>query len=117
MDLKTIQAGGAWGTGATDINDNFSTTNVEIEKLKNSVVNFKGYYTDLTSLSALVPVPKAGDYAWVGTPYPGVVYKCQTAGTWTATTEVPSEQEVDLANYVTTTQLQTALDNWDQTDW
>ena len=104
MDLKTISTNAPWGQSATDLNENFSRTGVEIEKLKVATVNNKGYFMDVASLTAAVPSPRPGDFAWVGTPFPGTVYKCQTAGTWINTGVVPDTPGVDL-------------NNWSQTDW
>jgi len=102
MDLKTIQTNAPWATGAGDINENFSRTNTEIEKLKVTIVNFKGYFTDIISLTAAVPSPKPGDYAWVGSPYPGVINKCVTGEVWQSTPEVPQTPNVDMNNWAKT---------------
>jgi hypothetical protein len=63
-----------------------------------------GYFETEALLLAKHPNPKTGDSAWVGTPYPGVVYDVLTDGTWHATTTAPETPAVDL-------------DNWDQTNW
>ena len=102
MDLKAINGSGIWGTAAADINDNFSRTNIEVEKLKVATINHKGYFTDLPSLKAAVPSPKPGDSAWAGTPYPGTVYDCITAGTWRNTGAVPDTPSADLNNWIQT---------------
>lgn len=46
------------------------------------------------------PNPQVGETAWIGEPYPGVVYKCESVGIWIATTEVPDVGAIDLQEYV-----------------
>ena len=104
MNLITISTNTSWGNSAADLNENFSRANIEIEKLKLATVSFKGYFADSSSLTAAVPLPVPGDYAWAGTPFPGTVYQCQTAGTWTNTGTAPDMPGVDL-------------NNWNQTNW
>ena len=104
MELRTVRTDASWGNSAADLNENFSRTNIEIEKLKLLSVAFKGYFTDSASLGSAVPSPVPGDYAWAGSPFPGTVYQCQTAGTWTNTGAVPDMSGVDL-------------NNWNQADW
>ena len=104
MDLNEIKTNGKWGDAAISINDNFSRTNVEIEKLKNSAIRDKGYFSTEASLKAAWPSPVKGDYAWAGSPYPGTAWGCDTAGTWTDTGIVPQTPSVDS-------------NNWKQTDW
>ncbi|GAB6010793.1 hypothetical protein, partial [Viscerimonas tarda] len=100
MNLKTIQVGGIWGDAAANINDNFSQTNVEVEKLKNATTKGKGYFADVESLIAAFPNPKAGESAWAGTPYPGTVYVVnEDGGAWTNTGEAPPVETVDLDDY------------------
>ncbi len=104
MDLNEIKTSGKWGDAATGINENFSRTNVEIEKLKNTTIRDKGYFSTLVYLKLAWPSPVKGDVAWVGSPYPGTVWECKLAGEWTDTSEVPEVPGVDL-------------NNWSQTDW
>ena len=104
MDLLTIGTNAPWGGSAVNINENFSRLDVEVEKLKLATVSFKGYFSDLNSLMLAVPLPQLGDYAWVGSPFPGIVYKCQVAGQWVSTGQAPTVPSVDL-------------NNWTQQDW
>jgi hypothetical protein len=104
MDLINIQTGGTWGGAATGINENFSRTNIEVEKLKNATIRFKGYFSGPTELNATWPSPVVGDSAWAGSPYPGTVYECNVAGTWTNTGTIPETPSADL-------------NNWNQSDW
>ena len=104
MELKTIQALGRWTDQAVGLNGNFNTINIEVEKIKASTVKFLGYFTLYESLISNHPNPIIGQTAWVGTPYPGVVYECRTVGVWTNTGDVPGAPEVNL-------------NNWEQTDW
>ena len=104
MDLNNIPSTGKWSDSSAAINENFGKTNVEIEKLKDATTKDKGYFSTETALKAAWPSPSAGDTAWAGSPYPGTVYECETAGTWTNTGVVPEVPPVDL-------------NNWEQTDW
>lgn len=81
-----------------DLNDKASKND-----LANATTKFKGYHTSLDLLQAEYPQAsnKKDFYAWVGTPYPGTVYKVYAdGGAWTDTGEVPTQQEIDLAEYV-----------------
>lgn len=72
------------------------------EEIAKVTTNFKGYHTSLDSLLAENPQSKNKKdfYAWVGSPYPGTVYVVKVnGGAWTDTGEVPTQQEIDLAEY------------------
>lgn len=103
MGLNTIKGTGNWGGAASDLNNNFATITAEIEKLKAANVKFKGYYTSEATLKAVYSSPAIGDNAWVGATYPGTVYECKTAGTWSNTGKTPSTPSVSLADYATKT--------------
>lgn len=66
------------------------------EDLQNATIDRKGWFPNIEVLESAFPNPTPGNTAWVGTPYPGFVYKCEVAGTWTATTEVPPSPEVNI---------------------
>ncbi len=71
-------------------------------ELANATTNFKGYHTSLAKLQTEYPQTKNKKdwFAWVGSPYPGTVYKVfADGGAWTDTGEVPTQQEIDLAEY------------------
>jgi DNA-binding protein H-NS len=104
MNLNEIRTNGKWGDAATNINENFSRTNVEIEKMKNRTIRDKGYFSTEALLKAAWPSPVRGDFAWAGSPYPGTVWECGTAETWTNTGVIPDVPSADL-------------NNWSQTDW
>ncbi|MDH6309415.1 hypothetical protein M2451_002699 [Dysgonomonas sp. PFB1-18] len=73
------------------------------EELANATTNFKGYHSSLTELLAAYPQVKNKKdfFAWVGSPYPGTVYKVYAnGGAWMNTGEIPTQQEIDLADYV-----------------
>ena len=99
MILNSIKSDTNWGEAASAINDNFSKTNLEISKVSASSSKFKGFYTTEALLLTAIPSPIVGDNAWVGASYPGVVYVCNTSGTWTATATVPTPPAVDLTDY------------------
>ena len=70
-----------------------------MKKLSLSTVRFKGFFNTLESLKSANPKPTIGDYAWVGTVYPGLVYDVIVRGVWRATTNVPPAGSVNLADY------------------
>ena len=104
MDLLAIGSNATWGNSAADLNENFSRTNVEIEKLRNASFRNKGYFSTEVLLKAAWPSPLKGDFAWAGSPYPGTVWECKVAGTWINTGVVPDVPQLDL-------------NNWNQGDW
>jgi hypothetical protein len=63
---------------------------------------YKGYFPTAQVLEEQYPSPEVGEYAYAGSPYPGTVYECTAAGTWTNTGAVPPAPEQE---------------NWQQTDW
>lgn len=72
------------------------------EEIDKVTTKFKGYHTNLVKLQTEYPQAdnKKDFFAWVGTPYPGTVYKVYTdGGAWTDTGEVPTQQEIDLTEY------------------
>lgn len=97
-ELSKIQTNTTWSDAANVINNNNDKINAELTSLKSSTTNFKGYFTDISSLQSAFPNPKDGQSAWVGSPYPGTVYKANS-GSWTNTSEVPSVPEVELNDY------------------
>ena len=99
MNLDLIKNNTKWEDAANSINSNFNKTNLELTKIAASSVKHKGYFTTEAALLAAQPSPKVGDNAYVGATYPGVVYICNTAGMWTATTTVPSPPAVNISEY------------------
>lgn len=99
MNLDLIKNNTKWEDAANSINSNFNKTNLELIKIAASSVKHKGYFTTEAALLAAQPSPKVGDNAYVGATYPGVVYICNTAGMWTATTTVPSPPAVNISEY------------------
>lgn len=78
------------------------------EDLDNITTKFKGYHLSIVKLQAEYPQAsnKKDFFAWVGSPYPGTVYKVfADGGAWTDTGEVPTQQEIDLAEYATKDEL------------
>lgn len=86
------------------------------EELANATTKFKGYHTSLAALLAAYPQNEnlKDFYAWVGSPYPGTVYKVfADGGAWTDTNEVPTQQEIDLAEYAKKAELAEYLEKSD----
>ena len=90
-------------TTANNLGNSINTTkNNLIEYVDNKTTKFKGYYTTAALLKSAYPaVNNEKDFfAWVGTPYPGTVYKVNSdGGAWTNTSQIP-DQSVDLTNYL-----------------
>lgn len=83
------------------------------DDLANATTKFKGYHSSIEKLLAEYPQAKNEKdfFAWVGSPYPGTVYKVYVdGGAWTDTGEVPTQQEIDLAEYAKKTDLETKAD-------
>lgn len=110
MNLDLIKNNTKWEDAANSINSNFNKTNLEVTKIAASSVKHKGYFTTEAALLAAQPSPKVGDNAYVGATYPGVVYICNTAGMWTATTTVPSPPAVTLSEYYKKTETDAIVD-------
>lgn len=108
-ELSKIQTNTTWSDAANVINNNNDKINAELVALKSSTIKSKGYFIDFSSLSSSFPNPKDGETAWVGTPYPGYVYRAY-AGQWRNTGDVPSEQEVNLNDYYTKTQVDALIE-------
>lgn len=69
MELNTINKTGTWSEAADRLNNNFSKTSAEVEKVKQNGIRNKGLFSTLDSLKAAVPSPVVGDWAVVGIPY------------------------------------------------
>lgn len=69
---------------------------------------FKGYFLTETSLKESYPNPLYGDSAWVGEPFPGVVYTVEN-GEWKTSGKAPEFGDVKLEDYATKEEL-TELD-------
>lgn len=113
MILNSIKSDTNWGEAASAINDNFSKTNLEISKVSASSSKFKGFYTIEALLLTAIPSPIVGDNAWVGASYPGVVYVCNTSGTWTATATVPTPPAVNISEYYKKAETDALIDTVD----
>lgn len=63
------------------------------------------YFKTLSELQNARPDATAGDKAWVGEPFPGMVWYFTNANKWENTGKVPPAEEVDLTNYAKRTDL------------
>ena len=105
MELNNITSTGIWVAIAALLNDNFSKIDVELQRVLNSYGSLNGYYEELSTLQTRFPSPKVGDTAWVGKPYPGIVYDCVVTGVWRNSGKAPNAIEVNLAGYAKMTDL------------
>jgi signal peptidase I len=78
-----------------DLETNARIPVVKVQGMVSDTQNekFKGYYPTESLLKSTYPTPKSGEYAYVGTPYPGTVYEVSTDGTWTNTGVTPPAPE------------------------
>lgn len=104
-NISQIQVDSDWGTEAARINQNFQNMNTDLEKVKSATTKFRGYFTSEAGLKQKYPSPKVGDTAWVGEPYPGIVYDVVTDGTWHNTGKAPDTDSVELQDYAKKAEL------------
>ena len=81
MNINKILNQGYWKDIAESLNDNFNNISTEIEKLQEKTEKAKGLFTSLQNLQTAFPNPVDGDWAYVGTSFPALIYICQN-GTW-----------------------------------
>lgn len=83
------------------------------EEIAKVTTKFKGYYSTLADLQIAYPqiLNKKDFYAFVGSPYPGTVWKVKVdGGAWTDTGEVPSQEQIDLTEYAKKTEVEVKAD-------
>ena len=98
MELNSINKTGTWSEVADRLNNNFSKTSTEVEKVKQNAIRNKGLFSTVEALQAAVPSPVVGDWAVVGDTIPGPIYQCKTKGTWSATGTTGGGGSVDLSD-------------------
>lgn len=113
MDLNTIQSDGRWGDVSACLNANFEKIRLELMKLRHaSILTFcKGYFSTESRFLRLFPSGKTGEYAFVGSPWPGTVYE------WADTSWVNSKVSPQLGEAIFIEMLKRHIDNetiyWD----
>lgn len=105
MELNSINKTGTWSEAADRLNNNFSKTSTEVEKVKQNGIRNKGLYPSLSALKSAVPSPVVGDWAIVGDTIPGPIYQCKTRGTWIATGTIGGGGSLDLSGYLTAEEI------------
>lgn len=100
MEYSKIPNTGKFANAASVIDNNFSKTSIEVEKLKNATTRFKGYFSNEQKLKETHPTPKEGDFSWVGSPFPGTIYDVVDAQ-WHNTEGIPDTDSVNLNEYYT----------------
>lgn len=103
MDLNNIKNKTSWNDAAQSLNSNFSSLDIEIEKLKNATTRDKGYYSTYESLTAQHPTSTVGSRAFVGYTAPYAVYIWDnTTSSWVDTGEtITTEPSPNLGDYYT----------------
>lgn len=70
-----------------------------------------GLFASLTALETKWPNPEVGMWAVVGDTMPGPIYRCSTAGVWTATGETGGVDDIDLTDYAHVADVPEIADN------
>ena len=105
MELNTINKTGTWSEAVDRLNNNFSKTSTEVEKVKQNAIRNKGLFPTLDSLKAAVPSPVVGDWAVVGDTIPGPIYQCTKRGVWSETGTTGGGGSVDLSGILTAEEI------------
>lgn len=114
MELNKILSDSRWGDMAALINTNFEKIRLELMKLRfASILTFcKGYFSTEARFLAKFPTGKTGEYAFVGTPWPGTVYE------WIDTAWVNTGVAPQLGESIFVELLKQHIDNttiyWDE---
>ena len=103
MELNSINKTGTWSEAADRLNNNFSKTSTELEKVKQNGIRNKGLFSTFESLEEAVPSPVVGDWAVVGDTIP--IYECKTKGKWSSTGTTGGGGSVDLNGYLTAEEI------------
>ena len=103
MGLNKIESSGSWGKAASDINSNFNTIGVDLEKVKNATIRNKGYFSSSSELKSQHPTANVGDVAHVGDSYPYAIWKWNGSN-WYDTGSTGGEH-VNLGDYYTRTDI------------
>ena len=105
MELNTINKTGTWSEAADRLNNNFSKTSAEVEKVKQNGIRNEGVCSTLDSLKAAVPSPVVGDWAVGGDTLPGPIYQCTKRGVWSETGTTGGGGSVDLSGILTAEEI------------
>lgn len=98
MELNSINKTGTWSEAVDRLNNNFSKTSTEVEKVKQNAIRNKGLFSTEGALHAAVPSPVVGDWAVVGDTIPGPIYDCKIKGKWSPTGTTGGGGSVDLSD-------------------
>ena len=105
MELNSINKTGTWSEAADRLNNNFSKTSTELEKVKQNGIRNKGLFSTLKLLEEAVPSPVVGDWAIVGDTIPGPIYERKIKGKWSPTGMTGGGGSVDLNGYLTAEEI------------
>lgn len=104
MELNSILSNSTWGKAASDINTNFTTISVDLEKVKNATTKNKGYFKNDTLLKQTYKTATVGDIAYVGTTYPYQIWEWN-GSTWADSGATGGSESVNLNDYTTKEEL------------
>ena len=108
-NLNNVPNQGTFGGAVSKINSNFGLVKEAIDGLENRTTRSKGLFPTAAALSAAIPSPKVGDYAYVGDSLPATVYDCLVEGTWHNTNQTGGSENVPLNNYPTRSEMNAAI--------
>lgn len=110
-NLNNVPNSGTYGVAINEVNHNFSLVKGAIDGLEARTIRSKGLFPTVAALNAAYPSPQVGDYAYVGSGLPAEIYDCVTAGTWHDTGQTGGSETINLGDYSTTIQMNSAIDS------
>lgn len=102
MDFNQIKQDGYWKDAAESLNDNFNKISVEIDNISEKTERAKGLFSTLERLKQVIPNPKDGDWAYVGTSFPASIYLVED-GEWVTKGGTGGGSEISLKDYLQST--------------
>ena len=105
MELNSINKTGTWSEAVDRLNNNFSKTSTEVEKVKQNSVRNKGLFSTEEALHAAIPSPVVGDSGCRVGYIPGPIYDCKIKGKWSPTGTTGGGGSVDLSGILTAEEI------------
>ena len=101
QQFNNIPKTGTFGGAVDLINTNFALAYVAIGDVEYETRKNKGLFASADALNSVIPHPKQGDWALVGTSFPATIYVCNTDDVWTNSQQSYSGDIVELNDYLT----------------
>ena len=110
MELYNISNTTTWNDASSRINSNTRKIGNELDKLRVATYKNKGYFASAEALASAYPTGSAGSIAYVGTSYPYVIYKWNTATlSWVNSGATGGDESVSLGDYYTKSETHEAI--------